>query len=483
MSKNKKTSMEPSLFGEEDLTLQSRETRDELNLALMPLAQFHGKRSSAPMYELTLKIDDVRQVRLISSKAGGGIPQGSDQDYLYAMIDMLYEQCGFKDDTIYFFITELILKADREVCQEELKRALRAIRRWRHLVVQSSAMQVVDDSGKPKYTEDDISYIQHFSIVGDSLRRGRRKDNDTSMDGKCMVVFSKYFMKNIISDVMSKPLNYHLMMKLKNPKGKKLFRLIDAFRYMEGHIGEDNYEIVSKDLMELARRIPLSDNEIKYVSTIKRSIDPIHEELKALSYINDFFYKEIDKRIHIVYIFSKFKTDQASAFNELIARGITRKAAEDLVLTHSAEKIFDCLKYCDYKSKEKEITPGYIRTTIEDSSHEWILAFLAKKQGEEKREALKDEFKRREKMKMFYDVDIENIISESLDRCSPEEKASLREKAIKKLSSPGTPQFRSESVREAAVESHMRHIISQTLGLPEFDEWLRLNIEKYKDLV
>lgn len=482
MNKDKKKPTEPSLFGEEQLVPQPRDTRDELNLALMPLAQFPGKRSAETIYELTMPIDDVRQVRLLSSKAGGGIPQGPDQDYLYAMMDMLYEQSHFQEDTIYFFVTELILRADREVSQEEIKRALRAIRRWRHLVVQSSAMQVVDDSGKAKYSEDEISYIQHFAIVGDTLRRGRRKYNDTSMDGKCMVVFSKYFMKNIVSDVMSKPLNYHLMRKLKNPKSKKLFRVIDAYRYLEGHIGEDHYEIVSKDLIELARRIPLSENELKYISTIKRSIDPIHAELKELSYINDFYYKEMDKRIHIIYVFSKFRTDQASAFNELIGRGITRKAAEELVLAHSPEKIFDCLKYCDYKKQEKPITPGYIRTTIIESSHDWILDFLSKKQGEERREAIKNEFKTREKMKMFYDIDVENLITHSLEKCAPKDLQALREAAIKQLDSSGAPSLGSKNSREGAIESYMRLILRQDIHLPTFDEWLTLNQKKYENL-
>lgn len=484
MKKNKKTINEPSLFDMKESMRQHQEDlrRDELNLALMPLAYFPGKKSKKLLYELTLPIGDGKEVRLISSKAGGGIPEGNDLDYLYALIDLLYEQSNFKDDTIYFLISELVAKADRIVSQIELQRALRAIRRYRFLVVQSNAFKIVDDSGKIKSITDDISYIQHFTIVGDELRRGRRKYGDTSQDGKCMVVFSKYFMQNIISKEMSKPLNYALMRKLSNPKGKKLFRVIDAFRYLEGYIGEDHYELVSKDLFDVARRIPLSESEMKYISHIKRSIDPIHEELKQLSYISDYFYKEIDGRIQIVYVFSKFKTDQASAFNELVARGITAKAAEELALAYDPEKIFDCLKYCDYKKEEKKISAGYLRTIIVDSNHDTIRDFLDKKRQEKKRDELKTEFKARDRMKMFYDLDIENRIGAAMEACTPSEKAALNERAAAELKKPGMPRL-DDVHRELTIDSFMRKYIKDTLNIPSFEQWLEENRKKYEDLL
>jgi hypothetical protein len=480
-----------SEMNDQTKAIHDKVLRDEFHLATLPLAHFPGKRSKKgseePIYEMTIPIDDRTSVKLISSKAGGGIPEGHDLDYLYALIEILHEQTQFRDDTIYFPVTYLIKKADRKVSQQEITRAIRAVRRYRHLAIQSTAMGFIDDDGKLKFSEEDISYIQHFSIVGDMLKKGRRpQSSGTSgtLDGYCNVVFSKYFMTNIISKELSKPLNYSLMMKISNPKGKKLFRMIDTYRHMESHVGQDNLEIVSKDILNLAKRIPLSPRELSQISLIKRSIDPIHNELKNLSYLSDYFYKTVGNRIEVVYVFSRFTTNQASAYNELTLRGVTAKVAEDLILHRgiAAEKIMDVINYCDYRKDEKKITPGYIVTTIESSDHDWIKQFNSKKREEQKAEGLKDEFRLREKVKMFYELFIQNSIDAHWKALSKEQKDSINRNATDKYQATSTYKHASQKTVDTAIEGIVRETIRKSLNLPTFEKWFEANHEKYAHL-
>jgi hypothetical protein len=472
-------------------TPEDKVLRDELHLATLPLAYFPGKRGKKQLYELTIPIDEFKHVKLVGAKSVGGIPQGHDLDYLYAAIEILYEQTQFMDDTIYFLITDLIEKAGRKKSQDEIQRAIQAITRYRYLIIQSNAIRRIKDDGKEEFSRDDISYIQHFSIVGEGLRRGRKRKLDATLSGYCKVIFTKFFMQNILSKELSKPLNYSLMMKIKNPKGKKLFRMIDAFRVLEGFIDDSHHELVSKNIFDIARRLPLTDSEISKFAYIKRSLDPLHEELKGLHYLSDYFYKDENGNVNIVYVFSKFTTDQASAYNELIAKGITANVAENLVISgsHTPEKILDVIRYYEYKKEEtdtskghKKIDPGYIITTLSKCDHEWIKSYLGKKQEEKQHQRVQDEFKVREKLKMFYELDIESAVDKHLKQLSKEDLASLKDKARVIYTRGNPPKYISEQIASDAIEGIVRTILRKGIETPSFEKWLTDNKERLKHI-
>jgi hypothetical protein len=480
------------LFDEMNRKEEDKVLRDEMNIALTPFAYFPGKRGVMRdengkrifLYEKEFPMGTDGTVKLIGSRDEEvqGIPEGNDLDYFYALVELLFEQTGFMDDTIYFFITDLIRKAGRHPSQDEILRAIRAIRRYRYLVVRSNATRRTDKQGKPQLgQEEELSYIQHFLILGQKLKKGRRKFNsEDATNGMCQVIFSKYYMQNIVSKELSKPLNYTLMKRLRTPKGKRLFRIIDAFRFLNSHITGDGKELVSKEVIEVARRIPLGEFEQTKLSYIRRAIDPIHEELKSLAFLKDYFYEKVNGTDQIAWVFTRFKTDEAAAYNELVARGITPNAAEELSTKYTA-KIMDVLVYCDYKKKEKEqISPGYIRTTIENSNHEQIKQYIDRIREQEKSEKLKDIFTSREKMRMEYELAIENAIDKAYKALSPGDLTELKREA--EAGMPYLKNLNSNSAKTEAIEGAIREKIKESLDIPSFETWRRQQDNSRVDL-
>lgn len=468
VSDNKREDPNYSLFPDLKVKKAANERiiRDELNIAEYPIAILakHTNKN-----KLTIKLDPNREWTLVGNKEVGGLPCAHNLDYFYVLLDMLYEQTGFEDKVIYFTIYELIRRAGKEPSKNEYRRAIESLEKYRWLIIRSKTFKVLDENeAEIKFLNEDISLIQHYSILG-GLGKGRKKKIDESTDGYCMVIFSDYFISNLRSKELSKKLNFTFMMKLSTPLGRRYFRLIDMWKEITNM--EDDLSFLEKDIFEIGKLLPLSDH--KYVSTIQRYINPVHEELKKLNYLRDVNYVKKNGTTFVQYIFSPFNIEQTLAMDELIQNGIAPAVAQNFALNYDPHFILDVLRYAKIKSKKQSIKPGYIVKTIQEGNHQTIKSFIDNYYEENRKKRRKSEYLAKEKALLFYNQYLDSEIDKMINELTDAEKEKLTKEVRTNMA-----QFASEKTKNLAIEGAIRTYLKGKLVLPSFDEWNEQNRDK-----
>ena len=438
--------------------------RDELNIAEFPFALFGKKRPKDP-YKRLFPLDSNTSISVVGNKEEGvEIIYAGDLDYLYGLMDMLFEQTRYQDETIYFTVNQLIIKAGKAHNQEEYTRALRILKKLRWVIIKTTAFRTVDEKSKEvKQITENLSILQNFTVIGGVLKRGRRQPLEESTHGYCKVEFSKFFLRNLQSEEMSTPLNLSFMMKLSTPLARRYFRMINSWKNREPNASESC--IISRDLRDIARRIPLSDSHNP--SVIMRRLNPVHEELKALKFLSEVKYiPGHNGSYNVSYVFSKYSVEQACALFELTKRGISSVIAENVIAEQALDFIMDVIKYYDIRSKTQNLQPGYIISTLRDATPESIKKFLDNHFQSERIEKEKARASERETLKMVYEQDVQQSLEEAFDALSEKDRSSLLDEADTQ-----TPQYGSVRSRKLAVEATALLTLKTKMDIPSFEEW------------
>lgn len=474
--KDSKTKIDQfSFFPESKKKQEDVFIKDELNIAEYPIALL-TKHVDAGKNKITIYPGSNREWTLVGNPEMGGIPLAHDQDYYYALLDLLYEQTGFSDNTIYFTIYQLILRAGKKPSKQEYKRAIDALQKFRGLIIRSKTFKYIDEEkDEIKYINEDISLLQHFTIIGD-VGRGRKQKLQQSTDGYCQVIFTDFFLDNLRSKEMSKTLNFSFLMKLETPLGRRYFRLIDFWKHKENKPDEKDC-VIKRDINEVANLLPITDK--RYPSLIKRHLDPVHKELKALFYLQDVYYSQGDGNgNYINYIFSPYSAEQSLVINELIGRGVSEIGARNLAVQYEPGKIIDAIKYYDLKKEEKPLSPGYLVKIISEADRSSLRSFIEESKTRETEEKARAEKKEKEKFRMFYEQDMQSKINKAIKKLSKEERTLLEDEAKEKAVLYG-----SEKTKKLALEGALREIVKEKLELPTFEEWFDKNRTFFKNQI
>jgi hypothetical protein len=444
--------------------------RDEINIAEYPISALTKKTD---LLELTINPSTDRERTLVGNAKVGGIPCASDQDYFYALLEILHEQTRFEGNTIYFTVGELVLKAGKPKTSAEYTRARKAVEKYRWLIIRAKQFKVAAPRTEQKpesihYITDDISLIQHFTIIGGALVKGRKKNFTEAPEGYCMVTFSDYLISNLRHQATSKKLNFTFMMRLSTALSKRYFRMIDLWRQKEAPAEVKTFEI-TKNIFDIQKLLPLAG--YKYTSQIKRLLDPVHEELKTFGYITGFSYSGRKGEL-ITYTFSAYNAEQIYLLDELVKKGVSLSTAQNLVSSFPADFISDCLDYCAIKAEQQKITAGYIVKTIKEATHGSLFSTLAdhknRKRVEEEDKGLQE---KRQLLSDYY-ADIDHLAQEKLGSLTPEEFKGIENMAKNKLI--GYLGDKKGGAYRATLEATMIEIMKETM--PRFEEWQRSKV-------
>ena len=423
--------------------------RDPFNLADSPLAIF-GKRN-LKLYQATVyRNENGGELTVIGNKELKiEVLYGHELDYLYALMDMLYDEYRVGPCELLFLLSHLIRHAGRKPEGREYRRASRILEKLCWLRRRSTGL-ILDMDGKIKFMQADLSPIlESWAIIG-SPRRGRKKALADKEDGYCSVVFEEWFIKNIEREDLSSPMNFNFLMKISTPLGRRYFRLINSMRNREGK------DEITRYLHDVAARIPLS--AVYYFSQIKRILDPLHDELIELKYLKKVDYRSENGSTLITYFFSKFDIDQALAIQELVSRKVAIEAAEELANSKPAKFILDVVRLFDISKKEKRVfESGWIVKVIKTADSSSIEQSLARYKAAKKNRPRS--LPRESKLRDFYDQEIAEKLVEARKHLSPTE-ISTYEARAKEIVPVNTREL-GESAYRLSLESVIDRLIRE----------------------
>lgn len=459
-----------SLFPEIETTSANTDLmiREDKNIAQYPIGLLSRKPllddNGNPIYTYTVKLDDNHSWTMIGNKEMGGLPLAHHIDYFFALLSLAFEKTGFLTNTVYFTVHELVLRAGKIPGGDEYQRALEAITIYRGFIIRTKVYKVIGEGGDIKYLKEDVSYLQHFTIVGD-MKKGRKSSSKESLEGLCKVVFSDFFIENLRSQQLSTLLNFSFMMRLSTPIAKQLYKLIDFWRSESSPDSTGKSCLIRKELIEIAKLLPLSATT---PSKIRQLLEGAHKELLNLKYLEKVVYIKQNGNIHSVeYEVSPFTSDESYILSDLIKRGVSSGIARELIRTQGSVKISDAIRYYDIKKKKKPLKPGYlveiIRNASAESLKEGIHEAICK---HEKRESLKGADI--SQWMMIYDQEMDKIVSQIKVKMSEGELAALESEARKSAFYTAN-----EEIYRHSIENTISEIIKARAGLPKFEEWVK----------
>lgn len=437
--------------------------KEELNIAEHPIAVL--KRPASGVYEI--KLSDTHTWTLIGNPVLGGLPELHELDYYYALVELLWEQTRYESATIFFTIHELIKKAEKLKCKAEYRRAMEALERFRHLVIRSSKY-VMADGDTVKTATDDVSIFSYFGLVSNKLIIGRKKRPQECMDGYAVMTFADLYLNNLRSSAVSKDLNYTMRMGLSTPLCRRYFSLIDCWRYKASN-GQSALE-VEKSVFQIAKLLTLS-SKYKYPTQITRTLDIMNKELIEKNYVVNATYRKEKTDTFLKLAFSEYNTLQAAALNALRVKFVSPARAAQFVREKDPKYIMDVITYCEVKGKADA---AYLVRTLEKADPLSIEAFLSAMQKKEKEDLQKNIAEKQNKIRRYYEQEMESLIDSAISQLTLKEKESI----IKKASASGVNHKFGLVNSKVAHEVAIREAVKITLQMPDFETWLKANDHK-----
>lgn len=454
-------SLLPELANNLPLAL-ARNIRDAINFAEFPLAIYGPRSKTKGVYESTVYRDDSGlEITVTGNKQlGVEIFYGYDLDFAYGLVSMLYDEHRIGPRDIRFPFKHWIELINRPTNGAEYKRAHLFLGKARHVSIRKM-LPVINEKGEEQLlTEVFPPLVEHYAILGGLRKRGRKKAQDDTKDGLCRVVFSEWAMNHFLRAELSTPLNFDFMMKIPTPLGRRIFRLINSVKNRE------RGDKITRHLLDIGRRIPFTD---KNPSHIKRNLDPTHEKLIKLNYLEDVEYGSDGGSPVITWCFSKFGTEQALVIQELASRKVAFQAAQELASSKPAKFILDVVRLFDLYKKEKKVSDAgwivkIIKTaepgSIEQSLERYKEAFRKNRPASRSRES---------ELRAFYDHEVREKLADAKKQLMPSEMSGYEARAKEIV--PANIELLGVSAYKLSIETAIDKLIQDDLKIPSFEEW------------
>lgn len=342
--------------------------KDEMNLAEYPFALLTRRVSEN---QKTIEVEQqvrsdsgevVTQSWVVTGSDRYGLPLAIDEDIYIALMKIL-KDAGFRDRTIPFTRYQILRILGKDISKREYDRIQQSLDRLVGTTITSK--NAFWDNRTRSYVSKAFHIFESYELYREQPGRKSARSPELPMS---YVVLSSFLFESVKAGYV-KNLDIEFYLSLNTPLAKRLFRFLDKKAY-----NNRTFEI---GVMRLAEKLPVHD---AFPSQVKRRLDEAHKELIEKGFLSEVSYaRRRDGEEKVVYTFARPRLHAAEPLvalgdptvEVLVARGITRSAAEDLAGRFPEEHVkkhvdaFDQL--CAEGSPRIRRNPaGYLRRAIED---------------------------------------------------------------------------------------------------------------------
>lgn len=349
--------------------------RDEMNLAEFPIALLADR---VPKGQKTLYFEDRHGRLTVTGSDAYGLPTATDTDVIVALLYLTKLRNGFSDVKVNFSRYELINLLNWHDEGGSYQRLDQSFHRW------SGVLLVYDKCWWNNKTKKYVSANMHIIDSVIFAEPGGRNKGGQSHLQISIFTWNKTFIESCQADNL-RQLDLETYFSLKSAVSKRLYRFLGKRFYLQS-----DYQF---DLNEIAfDRVGLSRNYESNAGKIKEKLQPAIEELEAIGFLlplsREDRYTRIDRgrwTIRLAWQFPTLVTPQRPGpaaippepppppplTAELISRGVTEKAAAELVRKHPAELIGRKIDVFDWltEKEDKRVAhspAGYLVKSIDD---------------------------------------------------------------------------------------------------------------------
>lgn len=341
-------------------------TKDELNLAELPVSlSCHRAPKGRHVIKLTEDMLDKTGERVhrewtVTGSYSYGLPLAIDDEVLLGLAYFLRAD-DFEHRKVHFTqysLFRLLGWGDSQRSYQRLEASLRRL-----AGVRLESRESFWDHKEHCFLTRGFGLIDNYMLY----RKDSKRSDQPFLSS---VTFNETIFESFRSGFV-KTLDLNLFLSLRYPIARKLFRLLDKKLHKS-----PVYEI---DLMRLASRIALTD--MAYPSFVKKHLAAPHEELIRVGFLNRVTMIRKGRSETLRYVMNPrsgwkrpaVRIESASdhpLVRELVARGITRDVARQLLAAHGEKRLADKLEVFDHL--RIELSPlitknpaGFLRQSIE----------------------------------------------------------------------------------------------------------------------
>ena len=348
--------------------------KDEMNLAEFPITLLTDR---VPKGQKIIQYQDqifddrlgrtVTRKLTISADEAYGLPTAVDDDVILALIQLTKLANDFTAREVQFNRLDLIKMLDWPDSGASYKRLAMSLKRW--LGVSLVYENAWWDRKQQTWTTKGFHIIDNFEL----------NDGRTSGQGELFpskVIWNQAVFESFQAGYL-KSIDYELYLKLEHPTAKRMYRFLSKRMY---HRPDWAF-----DLRDLAfEHVGLSRNYSSNAGKIKEKLQPAIEELEAVGFLvpmtKDERFEKDGKNwkirlVHRTDVPALPAAEETSGDSplvaELVRRGISGKAAAELVQQHPADIIQAKLEVFDWlaEKQDKRVAKspaGYLVKSIED---------------------------------------------------------------------------------------------------------------------
>lgn len=308
--------------------------------------------------ELRTKDGNVlQQSWVVRAAHGRGLPGRYDQDVYVALLQLIDNKGLPNDGWVSFSVYELVELMGKRHSGREYGQVRESLQRLATTSIESK--NAFYHKGRKAYVTDTFSLLTEIKLSEYEGLAGERKDRNR-------VHLSQYFVDSYKANYL-KNIDAKFYWSLSSPIAKRLYRLIDKKRG-----GRRAWEV---ELFSLRGRIPLSN--YKYASKVKEKLAPAHEELISKGFLSRVSYRKADDgEEHVAYdITEDFHarrssvalrnptSDEVFCVQRLIAEGMSRDAAEEIVSVYGSNRAMQYVEALPYQKNVRN-PAGWLRKAI-----------------------------------------------------------------------------------------------------------------------
>ena len=441
------------------------EAKDEMNLAEFPLSLLTDRpdidRAALVYEDTTFDSGSNRTINrklTITAPAKHGLPRGTDEDVIVALIQLTKLKNDFTNRKVRFTRSELVELLGWPFNGKSYDRLTASLKRWTVASLEYDNAWWV--KSEQRWTSKVFHILDECEINDSRSSKGQREFLTSEIHWN-ETVFNSFASGNI------KDLDYQLYLKLELTTSKRMFRFLDKRLYRKSEM--------TFDLRDFAfAHIGLSPSYAKNTGKIKEKLrpairelvdagflDPMTEEERYSKEGND--WKIVFKRTKLELTSSPEAASEAPLVQELINRGITSFTARELAQSYPPEFVGLKIEVFDWlvAKKDKRVSknpPGYLTNSIRND-YKTPAGFESKERIEAKRlelERAEEELKaRRNDVQSRHSRELEERaeIDNYLASLTSEQRTQLEQEAI--AGSDLEPRF----FRNVIVRDHVRKVL------------------------
>jgi Replication initiator protein A len=342
--------------------LKDIEARDEMNFAEFPIALLSDRvPSGMSMLEFHDTIRDqntgqdvIRRVT-IDAPERFGLPTALDDEVILGLIQLTKVRNNFTERTVHFSRYELIHLlgwADNGVSYRRLEESLD---RWVRITL--DYQRAWWDNRQKGWVDEKFHILERVSLF------------DSARDcGKPTLPFSLFTWNEVVFESFRagymKRLDLAFYLNLHHATARRVYRFLDKRFYHRSRWDFDlatfAFEHVGLSRSSCMTKAKGGKGYVS-LSKVKEKLTPGIEELETLGYLEPMSaeerYPRVSRgewRVAFVKKATAIQCDKPTLKDELVARGITAKIADNLVAAHPAEQIARQLDVFDWRKEQSE---------------------------------------------------------------------------------------------------------------------------------